>query len=270
MKSQQSMNNRLDEILRHKKNEVEQRKIDVPFSVLIEKAWLSPATLDFEQALKKEDGIACIAEIKKASPSKGVITKDFVPTKIAREYKEGGADSISVLTDEKYFQGKAEYISAAKSASFLPILRKDFIIDEYQIYDSRVIGADAILLIVAALDDMQIRSFLTTSDDLSLSVLVECHTKEEIDRAMDAGAKIIGINNRDLQSFSVNVDLSLMLKNFIPNSYITVSESGIKNYNTVQRLSQAGFDAVLVGEQLMAQSNRRKALEELLGPLERE
>lgn len=264
------MNNKLSEILAHKILEVEKRKLEISFDELIEKAWQSPAALDFEDALKQENGIACIAEIKKASPSKGIITKDFVPTKIAREYKEGGASAISVLTDEKYFHGKSEYIAAAKSASFLPILRKDFIIDEYQIYETRCIGADAILLIVSALTDIQLRSFLTTADDLSLSALVECHSKEEIERALDAGAKIIGINNRDLQSFSVNVDLSLMLKNFIPNSCTTVSESGIKNFNTVQRLSQAGFDAVLVGEQLMAQSDRRKALEELLGPRERE
>jgi indole-3-glycerol phosphate synthase len=259
------MNNRLTEILEHKKSEVAERKNAVPFNELIDKAWECSATLDFEAALKNENGIACIAEIKKASPSKGVITRDFVPTKIAREYKEGGANAISVLTDEKFFQGRGDYIASAKSASFLPILRKDFIIDEYQIYESRVMGADAILLIVSALDDLRLKSFLTTADDLSLSVLVECHSKEEIGRALDAGASIIGINNRDLQSFSVNVDLSLMLKNFIPNSCTTVSESGIKNYNTVQRLEQAGFDAVLVGEHLMAQSDRRAALEELIG-----
>lgn len=259
------MNNRLTEILEYKKNEVAERKQSVPFDVLIEKAWECTATLDFGLALKRDDGIACIAEIKKASPSKGVITRDFVPSKIAREYKEGGAHAISVLTDEKYFQGRFDYVASAKSASFLPILRKDFIIDEYQIYDSRVMGADAILLIVSALNDLQLKSFLTTADDLSLSVLVECHSKDEIARALDAGATIIGINNRDLQSFSVNVDLSLQLKNFIPNSCTTVSESGIKNHNTVQRLEQAGFDAVLVGEHLMAQSDRRKALEELIG-----
>jgi len=264
------MNNKLLEILEYKRTEVEARKDLLPFEQLMEQAWQSPAALDFGIALKNDEGIACIAEIKKASPSKGVITRDFVPTKIAREYKEGGAHAISVLTDEKFFQGRADYVASAKSASFLPILRKDFIIDEYQIYESRVMGADAILLIVAALDDMKLKSFLNTADDLSLSVLVECHSKEEIGRALDAGATIIGINNRDLHSFSVNVDLSLMLKNFIPNSCITVSESGIKNHNTVERLAQAGYDAVLVGEHLMAQSDRRKALEELLGVTERE
>ncbi|MBP9212869.1 MAG: indole-3-glycerol phosphate synthase TrpC [Bacteroidetes bacterium] len=263
------MNDKLKEILAAKQTEVAERKLAVPFDVLMEKAWECPATDDLVRALKNDDGISCIAEIKKASPSKGIITKDFVPARIARDYKEGGARAISVLTDERFFQGKAEYIAAAKTASFLPILRKDFIVDEYQIYESRVMGADAILLIVAALDDLRLRSFLTTAEDLSLSVLVECHSKNEIERAIDSGATIIGINNRDLNTFSVNVDLSLMLKNFIPNSCTTVSESGIKNHNTVERLSQAGFDAVLVGEHLMTQTDRRKALQELLGPKER-
>lgn len=263
------MNSRLQEILDYKKREVEEKKLTLPFEDVIERAWQAPATSDFEQALKSAEGIACIAEIKKASPSKGIITKDFVPTKIAREYKEGGASALSVLTDEKYFQGKAEYILAAKTASVLPILRKDFIVDEYQIYESKAIGADAILLIVAGLSNVQLRSYLSTAKDVSLDVLVECHSKEEIDKALDAGATMIGINNRDLHTFTVNVDVSMMLKNFIPNNCLAVSESGIKNHNTVERLSQAGFDAILVGEHLMAQQDRRKALEDLLGVRER-
>ncbi len=262
------MNNKLVEILLYKKNEVELHKQTVPFDSIIEKAWEVPATLDFEEALKNSEvnGIACIAEIKKASPSKGLITKDFQPTKIAKEYKEGGAAALSVLTDERFFQGHADFVLSAKNTSSLPILRKDFIVDEYQIYESRVIGADAILLIVAALNDLQLRSYLTTANDLSLAVLVECHSKEEIERALAAGATLIGINNRDLQTFTVNVDISFQLKNFIPNSCTTVSESGIKNFNTIERLSQAGFDAVLVGEHLMSQPDRKKALIDLLTP----
>ncbi|HAP35984.1 MAG TPA: indole-3-glycerol phosphate synthase TrpC [Bacteroidetes bacterium] len=262
------MNNKLSEILEYKKNEVVQHKLIVCWYEIIEKACQVDATLDFENSLKNagESGFACIAEIKKASPSKGLITKDFQPSKIAREYKEGGAAALSVLTDEKYFRGHSDYVLAAKNASSLPILRKDFIVDEYQIYESRVIGADAILLIVAALTETQLRSYLSTANELSLAVLVECHTKQEIERALDAGATIIGINRRDLQTFTVNVELSFQLKNFIPNSCIGVSESGIKNFNTIERLSQAGFDAVLVGEHLMAQPDRRKALNELLTP----
>lgn len=263
------MNNKLTEILEYKKREVEQHKLLLPFDDIIEKACLVQETLDFENALKEtaETGIACIAEIKKASPSKGIITKDFVPTKIAREYKEGGAAALSVLTDEKYFHGHPDYVMAAKNASSLPILRKDFIVDEYQIYESRLIGADAILLIVAAITEPQLRSYLTTAKDLSLSVLVECHTKQEIESALEAGATIIGINNRDLQTFTVNVDLSFQLKNFIPNNCVAVSESGIKSFNIIERLSQAGYDAVLVGEHLMVQADRKQALTELLTPL---
>lgn len=258
------MNNKLTEILDHKRTEVQQRKSERPFNTLVDAVADCPAVLDFSEALRSPDGIACIAEIKKASPSKGVITNDFLPTKIAREYKEGGANAISVLTDEKFFQGHPDYVAAAKTASALPILRKDFVVDEYQLYEARIIGADAVLLIVAALPDRQLRSFLATADDLGLSVLTECHSKNEVERAIDAGAEIIGVNNRDLQTFTVNVDLSLMLKNFIPNHCITVSESGIRHHSMVQRLEQAGFDAVLVGEQFMVQSDRRKALQDLM------
>ena len=156
-----------------------------------------PPTDDFASALKlhNQDECVCIAELKKASPSKGIIAKSFSPEKIAREYKQGGAAALSVLTDKKYFQGHPNFISAAKGASHLPILRKDFIVDEYQIYESRMIGADALLLIVAALTDQQLQSYLSTAEELTLSALVECHSKEEIDRALNAGAKIIGINN---------------------------------------------------------------------------
>lgn len=261
------MNNKLNEILQHKKNEVQQRKEQFPFAELIERIGTLPPTDDFASALKSHryGEVNCIAEIKKASPSKGVIAKSFVVEKIARAYKQGGAAALSVLTDEKYFQGNNRYIAAAKAASNLPILRKDFIVDEYQIFESRLIGADAILLIVAALTNLQLRSFLSVAEDLSLAVLVECHSKEEIERALDAGASIIGINNRDLKTFTVDVNLSLLLKNFIPNNCISVSESGIRNYHTVQELSQAGFDAILVGEHLMMQQDKSKALKELLG-----
>lgn len=259
------MKNKLDEILAFKQREVEQKKKVLPFDVLIEQAVQSAEPKDFSAALVLEDGIACIAEIKRASPSKGIIAKNVSVEKIAREYKEGGASAISVLTDEKYFQGKTEFVLAAKNNSHLPILRKDFIVDEYQIYESRIIGADAILLIVAGLTDQQLHSYLATAKDLFLSVLVECHSKEEIDRAIQAGAEIIGINNRNLQTFEIDVQLSLHLKHFIPNDRIAVSESGINNINTVERLAQAGFHAVLVGEHLMVQADRTNALRTLLG-----
>lgn len=259
--------NKLDEIVAYKRVEVAGSKEELPFESVIEKMVQLPPTDDFASALKlhNPDECVCIAELKKASPSKGIIAKSFSPEKIAREYKQGGAAALSVLTDKKYFQGHPNFISAAKGASHLPILRKDFIVDEYQIYESRMIGADALLLIVAALTDQQLQSYLSTAEELTLSALVECHSKEEIDRALNAGAKIIGINNRDLQSFTVDVGLSLNLKRFIPNDCVSVSESGIRNFHTVERLVQAGFDAILVGEHLMTQPDKAKAIRELLG-----
>ena len=259
--------NKLDEILAFKRVEVAQRKEELPFEDVIEKMVLSPPTGDFAKALKyhNSDECVCIAELKKASPSKGIIAKSFSPEKIAREYKQGGAAALSVLTDKKYFQGHPDYLAMAKNSSHLPVLRKDFIVDEYQIYESRMIGADALLLIVAALTDRQLQSYISTAEELTLSALVECHSKDEIDRALNAGAKIIGINNRDLQSFTVDVELSLNLKRFIPNDCVSVSESGIRNFHTVERLAQGGFDAILVGEHLMTQTDKAKGIRELLG-----
>lgn len=259
--------NKLEEILQYKKREVAKQKEKIPFEEVIERMVQLPPTQDFASVLKAHsaDECVCIAELKKASPSKGLIAKSFSPEKIAREYKQGGAAALSVLTDEKYFQGHSDYILAAKAASHLPILRKDFTVDEYQIYESRMFGADAILLIVAALSDHQLQSYIATAEELTLAALVECHSKEEIERALNAGAKIIGINNRDLKTFTIDVELSLNLKRFIPNYCISVSESGIRNFHTVERLAQAGFDAILVGEHLMSQPNRAKALKELLG-----
>lgn len=261
------MHNVLSGILENTRREVEERKTAVPFETLIERVGTMPETADFGAALRgREVPVpACIAEIKKASPSKGTITKDFSPERIAREYAAGGAAALSVLTDERYFKGRPEYVALARQHSRLPVLRKDFIVDEYQVFESRVIGADAILLIVAALSDAQLRAYLAAAADLSLAVLVECHTKEEIDRALDAGAVIIGVNNRDLTTFVTDISVSLKLKRFIPNDRIAVSESGIRNFHTVEQLAQAGFDAVLVGEHLMAQTDRTKALKELLG-----
>ncbi len=265
------MTNKLDEIVAAKKEEVENAKSILPFGQVIEKAVMMPPTDDLRAVLSFHEPaeLLCIAELKKASPSKGVIAKNYIPEKIAREYRQGGAAALSVLTDQRYFQGKAEHVVAAKNSSHLPILRKDFIIDEYQIYESRMIGADAILLIACILSGHQLRSYLTTANDLTLSVLVECHSKEDIDKALNAGAGIIGINNRDLRTFTVDVGLSLKLKRFLPNDCVAVSESGIRNYHAVEQLAQAGFDAILVGEHLMSQQNRAQAIRDLLGKKEK-
>ncbi|HTY11156.1 MAG TPA: indole-3-glycerol phosphate synthase TrpC [Bacteroidota bacterium] len=257
--------NKLKEILETKRVEVAAKKTKAPLLALVEQLESLPPTRGFMDAIRSRevDELACIAEIKKASPSKGVIAKNFRPEKIAREYQVGGAKALSVLTDEKYFLGSDSYVGAVKQHVVLPVLRKDFIVDEYQVYESRVIGADAILLIVAALKESELVKFMSIARDLDLECLVECHTKNEIDRAVQCGALMIGINNRDLQTFEVNVETSLMLKRFIPNSTVAVSESGIRNPHHLDQLRQAGFDAILVGEHLMSQQNRTKALRDL-------
>lgn len=258
--------NKLKEILDHKRIEVAEKKVRFPLYDVVERLEGAPPTSSFMEAIRSRemDEFACIAEIKKASPSKGVIAKTFRPEKIAREYEVGGAKALSVLTDQKYFQGSPAYIKLVKEHVALPVLRKDFIVDEYQIYESRIIGADAILLIVAALRESELLKFQNLARDLDLDCLVECHTKTEIDRAVNCGATLIGINNRDLQTFDVNVETSLMLKRFIPNATVAISESGIRNAHHVDQLRQAGFDAILVGEYLMTQQNRTKALRDLL------
>jgi len=258
---------KLDEIIDYKRYEVEQAKLSLPFAEIVDLLCEAPVTMDFAAAISMADtgGIACIAEIKKASPSKGVLTKDFDPARIAHEYALGGASAISVLTDKKFFKGDPMYVSECKASGMVPVLRKDFIVDEYQVFESRLLGADAILLITAVLTDAQIQTYLAAARDLGMAALVECHTKFEIDRAVDCGADIIGINNRDLQTFEVDLNTSLNLKNFIPNRCISVSESGIRNFHHVGQLREASFDAFLVGEQLMIQADRKKALEDLLG-----
>jgi indole-3-glycerol phosphate synthase len=258
---------KLDEIIDYKRYEVEEAKKTLPFAEIVEMMWEAPVVLDFAEAISKADSgeIACIAEIKKASPSKGVLTKDFVPARIAHEYNQGGASALSVLTDKKFFKGDPLYVMECKQSGMMPVLRKDFIVDEYQIYESRLLGADAVLLIMAVLTTAQVQTYLGAVRDLGMAALVECHSKDEIDRAVDCGADIIGINNRNLQTFEVDLDTSLNLKNFIPNRCISVSESGIRNAHHVGLLREASFDAFLVGEQLMIQQDRTKAVRDLLG-----
>jgi len=257
---------KLKEILEHKRIEVAARKQTISLLSIVESLEGVAPSRGFADAIRshEQDELACIAEIKKASPSKGIIAKSFKPETIAGDYEKGGAKAISVLTDEKYFLGSPDHLRRVKDRSTLPVLRKDFILDDYQIYESRAMGADAILLIVAALRESELLRFMALARDLDLDCLVECHKKSEIDRAVQCGATIIGINNRDLDTFEVSLETSLMLKRFIPNSTIAVSESGIRNAHHVDLLRQVGFDAILVGEHLMMQENRVKALNELL------
>ena len=213
-------------------------------------------------------GIAVIAEIKKASPSKGLIRSDFDVATLARQYQTGGAAALSVLTDEPFFQGSLRNLELASSAVALPCLRKDFTVDEYQIVEARAHRADAILLIAAALTDDEIKRFAQGARGLELDVLVEVHTSEELDRVLDtlgdSGADAIGVNNRDLRTFEVQMETSLSLVDRIPKSVVRVSESGISSREDLERLRAAGFDAFLIGESLMRQPDPGAALARLL------
>ncbi|NTV02158.1 MAG: indole-3-glycerol phosphate synthase TrpC [Chlorobiaceae bacterium] len=211
-----------------------------------------PAARDFRAAVTGRDGgISLISEIKKASPSRGVLVEDFRPLELAAEYVALGASAFSVLTDRNYFQGKPEYLMAVSKAFPLPVLRKDFIIDESQIYDTRLMGADAALLIVAALDTIQLRDYLQLFAELGLHALVEVHDRNELDIAVGQGAGIIGVNNRDLRDFTVDLNTSVRLRAVMPEGVVSVAESGMKQAADIRLMQDAGFDAVLIGEGML-------------------
>ena len=217
----------------------------------------------FEKTLKESDKMAFICEVKKASPSKGIIADDFPYLQIAREYEEAGADAVSVLTEPEFFKGNDKYLAEISCNVNIPVLRKDFTIDEYQIYEAKAIGADAVLLICSLLDARSIRAYISVCDELGLSALVEAHTKEEIDMALDAGARIIGVNNRNLKTFEVDLENSIRLRSYVPKDLCFVAESGIKTADDIKKLKAAGVNAVLVGESLMRSPDKKKALNQL-------
>lgn len=219
----------------------------------------------FVNALTQLPAIAVIAEVKKASPSKGIICKDFDPAVIAASYERGGAEAISILTDENFFQGSLSFIPLIRQTVQLPVLRKDFIIHELQIKQARNFGADAILLIAAILDQRQIRDYLQMSQELHMDVLVEIHDEKDLDKSLAAGSTLIGINNRDLRDFSVDLTTTLRLRKEIPASIPVVSESGIRNYGDMKTLQEHGIAAALIGETLMRAANRETALQKLRG-----
>jgi indole-3-glycerol phosphate synthase len=254
----------LDEIIAYKKRELADTKRTVPFADVRARAADAGPARGFEKALSGEE-IQLIAEVKKASPSKGVIREDFNPVEIARTYARSGASCLSVLTEKKYFQGSLSYLDEIRNAVELPLLRKDFIVDAYQIVEARAAGADAILLIAACLERRQIEDFIGIAKENGLDVLVESHTYQELDRALLAGATLVGINNRDLQRFSVSLQTTLDLLKDIPDDRIVVSESGIKTRDDVVKLQQAHVDAILVGESLMREEDVAKKVKELLG-----
>jgi len=255
----------LDEIYKHKLSEVAENKKRIPIEVLKENIKEEQGTRPFGASLKSNTNITIIAEIKKASPSLGIIRKDFNPVEIARLYESSGAAAISVLTDEKFFQGKLSYLTEIKKSIHLPVLRKDFIVDPYQIYEARSAGADAILLIATLLSKEEIQHFLELAEGMCMDCLVEVHSESELKKVLQTSANIIGINNRDLATFKIDLETTLLLKPMIPAGKIVVSESGIKSREDIVTLIKKGIDAVLVGETLMKTANIPAKLHELLG-----
>ncbi|MBM4055683.1 MAG: indole-3-glycerol phosphate synthase TrpC [Planctomycetes bacterium] len=255
----------LDEIYHYKLSEVAANKKHVPVELLKENIQKKTPAKPFGHALKTNGKINIIAEVKKASPSLGVIRKDFHPVEIAKMYEASGAAAISVLTDEKFFQGSLRYLTDIKNTVRLPILRKDFIIDSYQIYEARAAGADAILLIAALLSEDQIQSFLEDAEKLGMDCLVEVHSGDELEKVLRTKAAIIGINNRDLKTFTTDLEITFRLKAQIPEDKIVVSESGIKSRSDMIKLRENGIHAVLIGETLMKSDNIPAKIRDLLG-----
>ncbi len=255
----------LDEIVAAKRLEIERAKRDLPEPKLRDRLDDAPPTRDFLAALASSDSIGLIAEVKKASPSKGIIRADFDPVAIARIYQEHGASCISVLTDRPYFQGSLEYLSQIRPVVELPLLRKDFILDTYQLLEARAAGADAVLLIAECLDDGPLQQLHDATIELGMTPLVELYEPANLPRVLDIGAKLIGINNRDLRTFKTDLAHTIRLCGQIPADRLVVSESGIRTNRDVQRLEAAGVGAILVGESLMASPDIGTAVDALLG-----
>jgi indole-3-glycerol phosphate synthase len=254
----------LQKIVENKRLEVAKQKEILPIAELRQMLADSPAVRDFGGALRDRD-CAVIAEVKRSSPSKGRIREDFDPVGIAGIYENHGASAISILTERKFFEGNAAYVPQIRKAVGLPLLRKDFIIDPYQIYETRVLGADALLFIARLLEVGELRDFIGLASELGLAALVEVHDEADVGKAVSSGARIVGINNRDLATFRTDLDVSIRLAHRIPKGITMVSESGINSRGDVERLMNAGIHAVLVGESLMREKDVGKKLRELLG-----
>lgn len=252
----------LDQLAEHARERVEQAKNLISYEEIRKRAQSLPkGNFAFEDALRKP-GISFLCECKKASPSKGLIAPDFPYLQIAKEYEEAGADGISVLTEPKWFLGSDEYLREIASEVKIPCLRKDFTVDLYMIYEAKILGASAVLLICSILRTEQIREAINICDLLGLSALVEAHEEEEVRMAIDAGARVIGVNNRNLKDFSVDTENSRRLRRLIPDDVLFVSESGVSSAEDVRQLQETGVDAVLVGEALMRAEDRRAKLKE--------
>lgn len=253
----------LDELAMHAKMRVVEARNREPLSVVRERAEARPfPDFAFEKALSGPD-LAFICEVKKASPSKGLIAPEFPYVQIAKDYEAAGADAISVLTEPRWFLGSKEYLNEIADAVSVPCLRKDFTVDEYMIWSARARGASAVLLICAILDDARLRAFRELADELGLSALVEAHEEREVERALNAGARVVGVNNRDLRDFTVDTGNSARLRSLIPDDVLYVSESGVKTAEDVAQLRAMGADAVLIGETLMRADDKTAKLAEL-------
>ena len=254
----------LKEIIDYKRQELEHLRRRVSLKDVRRKAADAEASRGFLEALKAP-GIQIIAEVKKASPSAGVIRSDFDPLKIARIYEDSGAVCLSVLTDEKFFQGSLASLEKIRGAVALPLLRKDFTLDEYHLYEARAHGADAVLLIARILEDSRLKDYTALARDLGMSALVEVHEEKELDRAKKVGADLVGINNRNLNTLKVDIETSVRLSKEVPIGAILVSESGISKPDQIQRLTDCGIHAFLIGESLLRAQDPGRALRALLG-----
>lgn len=259
--------NILEEIAEKRRADIAQRKEKLSLEEMKKLAYKKVEeefTFPFQKNLGRE-GIQFICEVKKASPSKGLIAEEFPYLDIAKEYEAAGAAAISVLTEPEYFLGKDEYLKEIAEAVNIPVLRKDFTVDEYQIYEAKVLGASAVLLICALLNDADLKHFLEVAHAIGLSALVEAHDEEEIKRALHANAKIIGVNNRDLKTFHVDIHNSVQLRKLVPPEVVFVSESGIKTAEDISELRENGTNAVLIGETLMRCKDKAQMLKNLSG-----
>ncbi len=259
----------LDDLAAATRARVERKRKEVPFDEVKRKALeLAKAEgrfeFPFEKAIAK-DGISFICEVKKASPSKGIIAEDFPYLEIARDYEKAGADCISVLTETDYFLGDDRYLREINDAVSIPTIRKDFTIDPYMLYEAKCLGASCVLLIAALLDTNTLREYKAICDELGLSALVEAHDERELESALSSGARMIGVNNRDLKTFTVDINNSVRLRNLVPKEILFVAESGIKTAQDIAGLKSAGVNGVLIGETFMRSSDKKAMLDELKG-----
>lgn len=255
----------LDDILAAKKQELVTTKHLCPLPQLLAAVEQAPAVRDFKAAISRPGQINVIAEFKQASPSKGIIRADLTPAEVITAYEQNGAAAMSILTEQQFFKGSSEFLQTARQLSSVPLLRKDFIIDEYQVYEARALGADAVLLIVAALEPKRLKAYLDLAHALGMACLVEVHNQEELEMALNIDAAIIGINNRNLYTFETSLEVTAGLAHLVPRAKVLVSESGITGVGDLQYLKQYHVNAVLIGELLMRSPAPGEKLREMAG-----